>query len=103
MINERLRKARKERRWTIEEACARIGVSRTTYIRWEQGTQRPQDLLLTWACKAFNMTAEQLGFAEWPGQAGKTESQGTTAAFPSDLHMQPEKSSPFIRLTREQA
>src|SRR5215472_15487215 len=98
MINERLRKARKERRWTIEEACARIGVSRTTYIRWEQGTQKPQDLLLTWACKAFNMTAEQLGFAEWPDQTGETEPQGTAAAFLSDLDLQSEKSATFIRL-----
>ena len=103
LINERLRKARKERRWTIEEACARIGVSRTTYIRWEQGTQKPQDLLLTWACKAFNMTTEQLGFAEWSSQTGKAESQGTVPAFLSDQDLQPEKSSTFIRLTREQA
>jgi transcriptional regulator with XRE-family HTH domain len=103
MKNERLRKARKERRWTIEEACERIGVSRTTYIRWEQGTQKPQDLLLTWACKAFNMTAEQLGFAEWPDRRGKPESQETTIAFPAAQNMQPEQSSPVIRLTREQA
>jgi len=64
-MNEKLRKARRDRRWTIEEAAERIGVSRTTYIRWEQGTQKPQSLPLNYVCKAFSMTPEQLGFVEW--------------------------------------
>ncbi|HZS75297.1 MAG TPA: hypothetical protein VFA41_01680 [Ktedonobacteraceae bacterium] len=49
------------------------------------------------------MTAEQLGFTEWPDQTEKAESQETNAVFLSDQDMQSEKSSTVIRLTREQA
>src|SRR5579884_4164509 len=67
------------------------------------GKHENQDLPLTWACKAFSMTAEQLGFTEWPDQTEKAESQETNAVFLSDQDMQSEKSSTVIRLTREQA
>src|SRR5579883_2853917 len=61
-MNEQLRQARIDRRWSIDYAARRIGVGRTTYIRWEQGTQIPHDSSLMMACKAFNLSPEQLGF-----------------------------------------
>lgn len=61
-LNKKLRQARNDRYWSIDEAAKRIGVSRTTYIRWEQGEQDPHDSTLTLACDAFKMSAEQLGF-----------------------------------------
>lgn len=64
-INEKLRQARYDRRWSIDEAAKRIGISRTTYIRWEQGEQAPHGSTLSMACDAFNMTPEQLGFREY--------------------------------------
>jgi transcriptional regulator with XRE-family HTH domain len=45
-MNEKLRNARNDRRWTVSQAAERVGISRTTYIRWEQGTQIPHDSTL---------------------------------------------------------
>lgn len=35
-MNEKLRRTRHSRRWSIDEAAKRIGISRLTYIRWEK-------------------------------------------------------------------
>lgn len=61
-MNEKLRKARKDRYWSIEVAAEKIGISRTTYLRWEHGEQIPHASTLLLACEAFNMSAAQLGF-----------------------------------------
>jgi transcriptional regulator with XRE-family HTH domain len=66
ILNEKLRQARIDRRWSIDYAARRIGIGRTTYMRWEQGTQIPHDSSLMLACKAFNLSPEQLGFEYGP-------------------------------------
>lgn len=63
-MNEKLQKARKERRWSVEVAAEKIGISRTTYLRWEHGRQAPHDSTLLLACEAFKMSAAQLGFED---------------------------------------
>lgn len=63
-MNEKLRQARIDRRWTVDHAARRIGISRTTYLRWEQGTQVPHDSSLMLVCKAFNLSPEKLGFVQ---------------------------------------
>lgn len=60
MINEKMRRAREERYWSIQEAARRIGVDRVTYSRWERGEQLPRGSTLQMICDAFKMTAEQL-------------------------------------------
>lgn len=62
-MNEKLRKARNDRHWSIDRAAEKIGVSRTTYLRWEHGEQFPHGYSIIQACDAFNMSADQRGFA----------------------------------------
>ncbi len=62
-INEKLLAARKQKRWSQERAAAEIQIDRKTYIRWEQGQHTPQPGTLDLVCKAFGMSAEELGFA----------------------------------------
>ncbi len=61
--NEKLRAARKQKHWSQERAAAEIKIDRKTYVRWEQGQHTPQPGTLDLACKAFGMSAEELGFA----------------------------------------
>lgn len=61
-MNEKLRQARISRRWSVDYAALRIGIGRTTYTRWEQGIQKPHESGMMLACKAFNLSPEQLGF-----------------------------------------
>ncbi|MGB8346344.1 MAG: helix-turn-helix transcriptional regulator [Ktedonobacteraceae bacterium] len=61
-MNEKLIKARNDRHWSIARAAEKIGVSRTTYLRWEHSNQFPHGSTILLACDAFNMSAEQLGF-----------------------------------------
>lgn len=77
-VNEKLRQARIDRRWSIDYVARRIGIGRTTYIRWEQGTQIPHDSSVMMACKAFNLSPEQLGF----------EKEGSSAALAEETILQ---------------
>jgi transcriptional regulator with XRE-family HTH domain len=63
MINQKLLTARQEKGWSIEVASARIGVSRVTYSRWENGHQEPQPSVLALLCQAFEKNASELGYA----------------------------------------
>ncbi len=60
--NSKLRRARLSRLYSIKMAAGRIGVSQTTYIRWEQGEQQPHLVNLQALCDAFNMPPEELGY-----------------------------------------
>lgn len=60
--NLKLQLARKQRSWSQEEAAAAVNVDRKTYIRWEKGQCFPQPKLLDAACKAFGLSAAELGF-----------------------------------------
>src|SRR5437588_11714249 len=63
MDNQNLRKARQQKRWSIERAAEKVGVSWLTFSRWEHGTQRPHPATLDMLCKAFGMSSEELGYA----------------------------------------
>jgi len=61
--NQKLRKARQQKRWSIEKAAEKVGVSWLTFSRWEHGTQRPRPATLDMLCTAFGMSPEELGYA----------------------------------------
>jgi len=63
MDNQKLRKARQQKRWSIEKAAEKVGVSWLTFSRWEHGTQRPRPATLDMLCTAFGMSPEELGYA----------------------------------------
>src|SRR5579883_3139205 len=50
----------------MERASEMVGVSKTTWVRWETGEQRPHPTTLDLLCKAFQATPEELGFFEEP-------------------------------------
>src|SRR5690348_18433442 len=60
--NVKLVQARVQQHWSQEQAAADIGVDRKTYNRWERGLSFPRPVLLDAACKAYGMSAEDLGF-----------------------------------------
>lgn len=84
--NEKLRIARKQRNWSQEQAAAAIGIDRKTYIRWETGQNSPQPGTLDLACKAFKLSAEELGFSSIsPAPEGKEKDLPlSTSAYPQD-------------------
>jgi transcriptional regulator with XRE-family HTH domain len=59
-IVSRLRRARKARGWSIEEAAWQVGVNTSTYHRWELGVQRPHGRNLHKLEAAFQMRASDL-------------------------------------------
>ncbi len=60
--NIKLEAARLHRRWSVEVASNKVGVSINTFNRWERGLQVPQLETLDLLCKAFEMSPEELGF-----------------------------------------
>ncbi|MBA2395983.1 MAG: helix-turn-helix transcriptional regulator [Ktedonobacteraceae bacterium] len=60
--NHKLEAERLKRRWSVEVATKKIGVSVNTFNRWERGLQLPQLETLDLLCKAFDMSPEELGF-----------------------------------------
>ncbi|GCE10494.1 helix-turn-helix domain-containing protein [Tengunoibacter tsumagoiensis] len=62
--NNLLKSARMKKRWTLEFASGQVGVSRSTYIRWEAGAQIPRLSSLTALCHTFEMSPEELGFSQ---------------------------------------
>ncbi|HEY4033324.1 MAG TPA: helix-turn-helix transcriptional regulator [Ktedonobacteraceae bacterium] len=62
MDNQKLRKARQQKRWSIEKAAEKVGISWLTFSRWEHGTQRPRPATLDMLCTAFGMSPEELGY-----------------------------------------
>ena len=60
--NNKLEAARLKRRWSVDVASKKIGVSINTFNRWERGLQLPQLETLDQLCKAFDMSPEELGF-----------------------------------------
>jgi len=45
-----------------------VGVSKTTWVRWETGEQKPHPTTLDLLCKAFEMAPEDLGFEEFKAE-----------------------------------
>src|SRR5579883_3130472 len=60
--NEKLQRARLEKRWSVAVASRKVGVSINTFNRWERGLQIPQLATLDQLMEAFEMSAEDLGF-----------------------------------------
>lgn len=60
--NEKLRRARLERHWSVAVASQRVGVSINTFNRWERGLQIPQMATLNQLLETFELPAEDLGF-----------------------------------------
>jgi transcriptional regulator with XRE-family HTH domain/tetratricopeptide (TPR) repeat protein len=97
MRNQKLRKARDQRRWTIEKAAEKVGVSWLTYSRWEKGTQQPHPTTLDLLCQAFDMSSEDLGYTQSiePPQQTKTKDE-------LQLPLSQLDQNPLITLTDEQ-
>jgi transcriptional regulator with XRE-family HTH domain len=101
--NEKLKKARKQKRWSMERASEMVGVSKSTYLRWETGHQKPHPTTLDLLCQAFEMTPEALGFDE-PTQAESplvVRTEATRVLVQADRSLQ-EPVQPQIRETPEQ-
>lgn len=59
-----IRNSTAKKHWSLSEASRRVGISVNTFNRWERGLQKPQMATLSQLCKAFEMSAEELGFEE---------------------------------------
>jgi transcriptional regulator with XRE-family HTH domain len=59
-----LRAARIKKNWTPQFVSSQVGVSLHTYARWEAGAQHPRHSSLQALCQVFEMSPEELGFAE---------------------------------------
>ena len=62
--NEQLEAARMRKRWSVNVASEKVGVSVNTFNRWERGLQIPQLSTLDMVCRAFDMSPEELGFEQ---------------------------------------
>jgi transcriptional regulator with XRE-family HTH domain len=90
-VNEKLIAARKQKCWSQEKAAAEIKIDRKTYVRWEQGQHTPQPGTLDLACKAFDMSPQDLGFGHSIKRDG-LQQQDELQPSPSEI----------ITLTKEQ-
>src|ERR1019366_1622604 len=61
--NSMLQSARMKKSWTPEFVSQKVGVSLTTYMRWETGVQVPRPSSLSALCNVFEMSPAELGFA----------------------------------------
>lgn len=85
--NSMLKTARLKKSWTPEFVSKKVGVSLSTYIRWEAGAQTPRHASLRALCKIFEMSPAELGFEQLPSSSSKK------AAFNSIASQQ--KAAPF--------
>jgi transcriptional regulator with XRE-family HTH domain len=88
MVNEKLRRARLQKRWSQAVAAEKVGVSELTYSRWENGTQKPYPKTLDDLCNTFEMSPADLGFGDLAGIPDPTQALLTTSqvtAIDADL------------------
>lgn len=64
MERARLRAARAEKHWTLEEAAAQIGCDLATLCKWEQGKARPQPVNVRRLEEVYGKPAEMLDLGE---------------------------------------
>jgi transcriptional regulator with XRE-family HTH domain len=102
MLNQKLRTARLKKHWSMDAAASAVGVSKTTYLRWELGEQRPHGTSLQMLCDAFGATDEELGYG--PAEAAiillTAEEAGDLAALlkgESDM-FDPSKRAALLKL-----
>jgi transcriptional regulator with XRE-family HTH domain len=99
MINQKLRRARIRKCWTIGKAAEEAKVSIKTYQRWELGTQVPHLSSLQLLSQAFEMLPDELGFADATEEELREGLQGAR-----DIALQPTQSTDsIIVLTEGQA
>ena len=56
--------ARERMHWSMEVAAEKIGVSKTSIARWENGEQKPRGTSLDLVCTTYRMTAKELGLID---------------------------------------
>src|SRR5262249_55868135 len=85
--NSLLRSARIDRQWTADFVSEQVGVTRSTYIRWETGLQLPRHTSLKALCKIFSLSPEQLGFKKSPALSSSQQrvGQAQVDASPADV------------------
>jgi transcriptional regulator with XRE-family HTH domain len=80
-------------------AAERVGVSWLTYSRWERGESKPHLSTLAMLCKAFKMSAEDLGFEQFVEHRSQKETENAVQLLASQSHQEVS----IIVLTNEQA
>lgn len=84
-----LKAARLQRRWDADFVSGEVGVSRSTYLRWEAGKQIPRPGALRALCRIFGLSPLALGFVRPetkqtnPEQGRKTDKQKSREKQPS--------------------
>ena len=98
-----LRSARLQKSWTPKFVSEQVGVSVDTYKRWEAGSQSPRSITLAALCKVFEMSPEELGFAEFPyGEKDVShllDAKDGGSSSADDLREQAAQSETLARLT----
>ncbi|MBO0780293.1 MAG: helix-turn-helix domain-containing protein [Ktedonobacteraceae bacterium] len=74
-----LKGARLERCWDARFVSEEVGVSLSTYRRWEAGRQAPNQMSLQALCRLFGMSAEELGFSRQPRRRKRDQAQESYA------------------------
>jgi transcriptional regulator with XRE-family HTH domain len=92
--NLKLEAARLNKRWSVDVACKKIGVSVNTFNRWERGLQLPQLETLDQLCKAFDMSPEELGFEDVITAKRRAKPPGPKKALPADPFLDEEFPAP---------
>src|SRR5581483_7347411 len=95
MPNTKLEAARLKRRWSVEVASSKVGVSTNTFNRWERGLQIPQLETLDLLCKAFDMSPEELGFENVISAKRRTKRSDPSVPGQTMALSQPSTLAPF--------
>jgi tetratricopeptide (TPR) repeat protein/transcriptional regulator with XRE-family HTH domain len=83
--NEQLESARMRKRWSVNVASEKVGVSVNTFNRWERGLQIPQLSTLDMVCRAFDMSPEELGFEQALIAKRRTKAASVKTSGPPSL------------------
>lgn len=67
-----LKIARINKSWTPDFVSGRVGVSLSTYARWEAGLQMPRPASLHILCEVFEMSPGELGFTQPDNSEGRS-------------------------------
>lgn len=59
-ISERLKDLRAEKNLSQNQLCEQLGIARTTYANYEQGTREPSIEMIILFCNFFGVSADYL-------------------------------------------
>lgn len=86
MLSSRLRSARKARNLTQEEVAAVLGISRTGYVKYESGANKPKLKTLQQLAALLGVTTDYLtGAADQPQPAAATPPESLVLIGGRDL------------------